>query len=276
MGLIPELLRGQSLQFNLPPPCIPVDYVFLQLLLELFEALEPLAAEELIFHVPEQLLGRAVVYAVAFSRHALNDSGFAQGGAVRLVLVLPSHVALHDRALAVGNLRQEHVEHLHLLRHVRVPGDRPRRYLAAAEVERRREVRLSPRLLEFGDVRAHLLPRTVGGEVAPQHVLEGLADDAFVGVVPVVVGLAANPAGDADLAHHLEHRLVGYAHPLLRAQAHCYLAMAAPVRRPAEDLGGLAPELGPRGPRRMVERVVVGRPGHPGGLQQVGASEPLP
>ena len=275
-GLISELLRGQSLQSNLPPSRIPVDYVFLELLLELLEALESLASEEFIFHVAEQLLGRAVVYAVALARHALDDSCFAQGGAIGLVLVLPSHVALHDRALAGGNLRQQHVEHLFLLIHIRMPRDRPRHYLAAAEVERRREVGLSPVLLELGDVRAHLLPRPVGGEVAPQHVLEGLPDDAFVGVVLVVVGLAANPAGDPDLMHHLEHRLVGYAHALLLPQAHGNLAVAAPVRRPAEDLDGLAPELRPRGPRRVAQRVVVGRPGHPGCLQQVGEGEPLP
>lgn len=253
-----------------------MGYVLLQLLLELLEALEAPPAGELVLHVAEHLLRRAVVEAVPLSRHALDDPRLAQGGAVLLVLVLPPHVAVHDRVLAPGDLRQQHVEHLLLLGHVRVPGDRPRRHLAAAEVERRREVRLPPGLPELRDVRAHLLPRPVGREVAPQHVLEGLPDDALVGVVPVVVGLAADAAGDPDLAHHLEHRPVGYARALLRPQAHRDLAVAAPVRRPAEDLDGLAPELGSRGPRRVAERVIVGRPGRPRRLQQVGEGESPP
>lgn len=130
------------------------------------------------FMLAEQLLCRAVVEAVPLSRHALDNPCLTQGGAVRLVLVLPPHIAAHDRVLAFGDLRQQHAEHLLLLGHVRVPGDRPRRYLAAAKVERRREVRLPPGLPELRDVSAHLLPRPVGSEVAPQHFLEGLPDDA--------------------------------------------------------------------------------------------------
>lgn len=92
----------------------------------------------------------------------------------------------------------------------------------------------------------------------------------------MVVGLAADAAGDPDLAHQLEHRPVGYARALLRPQAHRDLAVAAPVRRPAEDLDGLAPELGSRGPRRVAERVIVGRPGRPRRLQRVGEGESPP
>ena len=77
--------------------------------------------EELVLEVAEHLLGRAVVDAVALARHALHDAGFLEPPAISYVLVLPAHVGLHDRVGAVRNLRDEHVEHLLLLRHVRVP-----------------------------------------------------------------------------------------------------------------------------------------------------------
>ena len=185
-GPEPELLRRQPLQLNLPPPRVPVDDVRVQLLLERLEVGELPAPEELVLDVAEQLLRRPVVEAVALAGHALHDSRLLQPAAVARVLVLPPHVGLHDRARALRDLRDEHVEHLLLLGHARAPRDRPRGDLLAAEVVRRREVRLAPPLLELGHVGAELLPRPVGGEVPAQHVLEGPADDAPVGVVPVV------------------------------------------------------------------------------------------
>ena len=171
---------------------------------------------------------------------------------------------------AVGHLAQQHVEHLVLLGHVRAQGDGPCDHLVAAEVQHRREVRLAPWLPELGDVGAELLPRRVGREVAAEDVLERPAHRAPVRVVAVVVRLAPDAAADAHLVHHLEHRLVGYARALLRPQAHGYLPVAAPVRRPAEDLGGLLPQLRPRGPLGVRQRVVVARPCQSGALEQVG------
>lgn len=161
-----------------------------------------------------------------------------------------------------------------LLSHVGVQRRGPGDDLLAAEVVDRREVGLAPGLLELGDVGAHLLPRPVGGEVAPDDVLEGLSDLAPVRVVPVVVGLAADPAADAHLAHHLQHGLVGYAHAPLGAQAHGDLPVAAPVGGAREYLGGGLPELGPGGSLRVRQRVVVAGPGHAGALQQ--APQPVP
>lgn len=45
--------------------------------------------------------------------------------------------------------------------------------------------------------------------VAAEHVLERLADQAFVRIVLVVVGLASYAAAQSHLAHNLERRLVG-------------------------------------------------------------------
>ena len=237
-----------------------MDDVFVEVSLEVFEAAPFPPPEELVFQVAEHLLGGAVVDAVPLARHALDDPGLLQPLAPPGLLVLPAHVRVQDRPGAIGLLGHELVEQLVLLGHVgaqrRGPGDD----LLAAEVVHRREVGLAPGLLELGDVGAHLLPRPVGGEVAPDDVLERLAHDAPVRVVPMVVGLAADPAADAHLAHHLQRRLVGYARALLGAQAHGDLPVAAPVGGAREYLGGRLPELGPGGRLRVRERVVVARP----------------
>ncbi len=62
-------------------------------------------------------------------------------------------------------------------------------------------------------------------EVPPDDVLEGVADLALVRAVFAAAGLAPDPAAQAHLAHHLEHRLVGDDRALLGAQAHRYLAV---------------------------------------------------
>ena len=182
--------------------------------------------EELVLHVAEDLLGGAVVDAVALSGHALDDPAS----------VLPAHIGVQDRRRPLGQLRQQPVEQGKLLRHVGAGRCGPRHDLLAAEVVHRREVGLAPGLLELGDVGAELLPRRGGGEVAPYDVLERLAHDPLVRIVLMVVGLAADAAADPHLAHHLEHGLVGDARAQLGARAHGYLPVAAPVGRAREDL----------------------------------------
>ncbi len=189
-----------------------MDDVFVEVSLEVLEAAPFPPPEELVFQVAEHPLGRPVVDAVALPGHALHHAGLLQPLAPPGLLVLPAHVRVQYRPGAIGFLRHELVEQLMLLGHVGVQRRGPGDDLLAAEVVDRREVGLPPGLLELGDVGAHLLPRPVGLEVPADDVLEGLADPAPVGVVPVAVGLAADPAADAHLAHHLEHGLVGYAH----------------------------------------------------------------
>ncbi len=243
--------------------------VRVQVRLEGLEVRPRPSAEELVLDVAEHLFRRAVVDAVALPGHALDDPGVPQPPAPCGVLVLPAHVAVEHRRRALGHLRQQPVEQLGLLRHVRAGRRRPRDYLLAAEVVHRREVGLAPGLLELGDVGAHLLPGPVGFEVPADDVFEGFADLAPVGVVPVVIGLAADPAADAHLVHHLERRLVGYAHALLGSQAHGDLPVAAPVGGAREYLGGGLPELGPGGRLGVRKRVIVARPRQAGAFQQV-------
>ena len=247
-----------------------MDDVFVQVSLEVLEAAPFPPPEELVFQVAEHLLGGAVVDAVPLARHALDDPGGLQPPAPAGMLVLPAHIRVQYRPGAIGFLRHELVEQLMLLGHVGVQRGGPGDDLLAAEVVDRREVGLAPGLLELGDVCAHLLPRPVGLEVPADDVLEGLADLAPVGVVPAVAGLAADPAADAHLAHHLEHGLVGDARALLGAQAHGHLAVPAPVGGAREYLGGRLPELRPRRRLRVRQRVVVARPRQARAFQQVG------
>ncbi len=86
----------------------------------------------------------------------------------------------------------------------------------------------------------------------------------------MVVGLAANPAADPHLVHHLEHGLAGDDDALLGAQAHGDLPVAAAVGSAREYLGGGLPELRPGRGLRVRQRVVIARPGKIGAFQQVG------
>ena len=217
--------------------------------------------------VAEGPLGRAVVDAVALPRHALDDARLLEYPAVAVVLVLPSHVGVHDRARSPRLLRQQTFQHLLLLRHVRRPRYAPRDDLLAAEVVRRGEVGLAPRSPELGDVSADLLPGPVGREVPVQDVLERPADEALERVVPVVVALAPDAAADAHLAHDPQHGLVGHHRALLGAQGHGDLPVSAAVGRAGEHLGYLPPQFRPRRPRRVRAGAVVGRPREPSGRQ---------
>ena len=247
-----------------------MDDVSVEVALECLEARPGPSLEELVLYVAEHLLRGPVVDAVALARHALHHSCPREAVAPSGLLVLPSHVRVQDGCRALGHLRQELVEQLVLLGHVRMSRGGPGDDLLAREVVDRGEVGLAPGLPELGDVGAHLLPGPVGPEVAPDDVLERPADLPLVRVVPVVVGLSADAAAYAHLAHHLQHGLVGYDGSLLGAQGHGYLAVAAPVGGAREYLGRGLPELGPRGRLRMRERLVVARPGQPGRLQQIG------
>lgn len=89
----------------------------------------------------------------------------------------------------------------------------------------------------------------------------------------MVVGLAADPAPQPHLAHHLEHRLVRYALAVDGPRLHRYLAVADAVGEPAEDLGDPAAQPRPGRGLGVRQRVVVGRPGQRRRLQQVGQGE---
>ena len=238
-----------------------MDYIGVEVGFEGLEVGPRPSPEELVLDVAEDLLRGAVVDAVALARHALRYLRLPQAARPCLVLVLPVYVAVQDRALALGHPLREPVEQGHLLGHARASRRAPCDDLLAAEVVHRREVGLAPGLLELRDVGAHLLPQTVGGEVPPDDVLEGLADGALVGVVAVVVGLASYAAPYPQLAHHLEDGLVGDDRALLRPQAHGDLPVPAAVGRPGEDLGDVFPQLWPGRPLRVRQRVVVAGPG---------------
>lgn len=246
-----------------------MNHVVVEVRLERLEVWPCPSAEELVFDVAEDLLGGAVVDAVALPGHALDDPGSLQPPAPAGMLVLPARVRVQHGPCALRHPLQQTVEQELLLLHVGAGGGRPGHDLLAAEVVHRREVGLAPGLLELRHVGSHLPPRAVGGEVAPDDVLEGLADDAPVRVVPMVVGLAPDAAADPHLAHHLEHGLVGDARAQLGAQAHGHLPVAAAVGGAREDLRDRPAQLGPGRPGRVRQRVVVRGPREPRAREQV-------
>lgn len=244
--------------------------VGLEVRLEPLERVPVATAEELVLQMAEDLLGRAVVQAVALARHALDEAVLRQRADVGGVLVLPAHIRVQHGPSALRLGGEEHLQHLLLLGEVGMHGYRVGHDLLAPEVVDGREVGLAEGELELGDVGTHLLPRAVRREVAADHVLEGLSDLAPVRVVPVVVGLAAYAAPEPHLVHHLEHRLVGDADAVDGAQLHRHLPVAHAVGEPAEDLGDPRAQLRPGRRLRVRQRVVVGGPGEAGGRQQVG------
>ncbi len=133
----------------------------------------------------------------------------------------------------------------------------------------RREVGLAPGLLELGDVGAHLLPRPAGGEVPADDVLESFRPCPCTSCTCGSRSRGGS-AADAHLAHHLQRRLVGYAHAPLGAQAHGDLPAAAPVGGAREYLGGGLPRARAWWSLRARQRVVVARPRQAGALEQVG------
>ena len=73
------------------------------------------ASEELVLQVPEDLLGRPVVQAVALPRHALHHVRRPQAAHPLVVLALPAHVGAQHGPRARGHLREQAVEQLALL-----------------------------------------------------------------------------------------------------------------------------------------------------------------
>ena len=116
VGPDPGILPGSGpFELYLASCCVPVRDVSLEVGFEALEGLPVLAAKELVLEVPENLLGGTVVDAVAFARHALDETVIGERTDVGLVLVLPSHIRVQDRLSSCGLGVHEHLEHLLLL-----------------------------------------------------------------------------------------------------------------------------------------------------------------
>ena len=99
---------------------VPMADVGLEVALEALEVAPVASPEELVLQVAEDLLGRAVVDAVALPGHALHHAGLLQPAAPPGLLVLPAHIGVQYRAGALGLPGYELVEQLMLLGHVGV------------------------------------------------------------------------------------------------------------------------------------------------------------
>ena len=85
---------------------------------EALEGLPVLAAEEFVLEVSEDLFGGAIVDAVAFASHTLDETVIGERSDIGLVLVLPTHVRVQDRLGPFGFGLHEYLEHLLLLSEV--------------------------------------------------------------------------------------------------------------------------------------------------------------
>jgi len=83
-----------------------MDDVRIKVRLERLEVGPSPASEELVLQMPEDLLGRAVVDAVALPRHTLHYAGPLEPPRPRRVLVLPAYVAVEYRSGPLGHLRR--------------------------------------------------------------------------------------------------------------------------------------------------------------------------
>jgi len=196
---------------------------------ETLKGLPVLPTKELVLNVSEDLLGGAIVDAVAFTRHTLDKTVLSEHTDVNLVLILPPHIRVQNRLSSLGFGIHEYLKHLLLLGKIRAHRDGVGNNLLAGKVINRSEVGLTKGKLKLSDVGTQLLPRAIGLEIATDDVGETLPRLPFVGVVPVVGPLTAYTATQPHLTHHLQNRLIGNAHPFLSAQAHGYLPVTAPV-----------------------------------------------
>jgi len=206
---------------------------------ETLKGLPVLAAKKLVLNVSEDLLGGAIVDAVAFTRHTLDKTVLSEHTDVNLVLILPAHIRVQNRLSSLGFGIHEYLKHLLLLGKIRAHRDGVGNNLLAGKVINRSEVGLTKGKLKLGNISTQLLPGTGRREVATDDVGEPLPHIPLIGVIPTVGPLTAYTAAQPHLAHHLQDRLIGNAHPFLSAQAHGYLPVTAPVGGSRKDLGDL-------------------------------------
>ena len=132
-----ELLRGQSLQFRLPPPRVPMDDVGLEVGLEGLEVRpSPCRGRVSSLIRPNKPFRARVVQAVALARTC--SARCPPRGAFRSSsgAGTAAHVAAQYGPGAPRHLRQQHIEHLLLLREARRLGYRPCDDLAAGRSRR--------------------------------------------------------------------------------------------------------------------------------------------
>lgn len=92
-----------------------MNHVVVEVRLERLEVWPCPSAEELVFDVAEDLLGGAVVDAVALPGHALDDPGSLQQPAPAGMLVLPAHIRVQHGPRALRHPLQQPVEQVRLL-----------------------------------------------------------------------------------------------------------------------------------------------------------------
>jgi len=163
-----------------------------------------MAIEHLVLHHPEERFHYAVVDAVPFPGHRLDDAFLLEPPLVIAMLVLPAHVAMEDQPFQIGMLREGLVQHPLGLLQVRGQGQVPRHDVAHPHVNDRGQIRFAERAVELGDVRRPFLVRPIRREVPVDEVARDMADLTDVGMVLLL------PSGrsQAEFGHQSEDFLM--------------------------------------------------------------------
>ena len=163
-----------------------------------------MAIEHLVLHHPEERFHYAVVDAVPFPGHRLDDAFLLEPLLVIAMLVLPTHVAMEDQPFQIGMLREGLIQHPLGLLQVRGQGQVPRHDVAHPHVEDRGQIRFAERAVELGDVRRPFLVWPIRHEVSVDEVVRDMADLTDVGMVLLL------PSGrsQAEFSHQPKHFLM--------------------------------------------------------------------
>ena len=163
-----------------------------------------MAIEHLVLHHTEERFHYAVVDAVPFPGHRLDDAFLLEPSLVIDMLVLPAHVAMEDQPLQIGMLHEGLIQHPLGLLQVRGQGQVPRHDVAHPHVEDRGQIRFAERAVELGHVRRPFLVRLARHEVPADEVVRDMADLTDVGTVLLF------PSGrsQAELSHQPKHFLM--------------------------------------------------------------------
>ena len=158
------------------------------------------------FHVSEERLHLAVVDAVAFAGHALDDVIRLEAVDERRMLVLPSLVRVEDKTIDAGMCCHSRPEHPH--DHVQIRGFTVRVAddLVRAEVLDRGEVDLAFTRLELRHIRSPDSVRFLHVELSVQYVLGDLSHSSPVGGI-LPLGLL-HPWNQIHLLHEPADLLV--------------------------------------------------------------------
>ena len=141
------------------------------------------SVEHLILQPSKECFHNAVVVAVALSGHGLDDSVLLQFIPIKIMLVLPALIRVHDQSLhgrkPIKSLRQHIFNLLHVGMKRKIVGNN----LIGVRIQERRNVAFAPRKVKLRYVGCPFLQGLLGAEIPIDDIISDFAHIAFVGMV---------------------------------------------------------------------------------------------